>query len=238
MQVGEIEADADRLPLGVVEIRAQEDALPFVEETRVEIELAVEQFQPVVGLPLSDGQESFGQRGAEAEAQIVSFLAVGLDGHERGSVEGHGGGVLAELAVEAERALARELVDRFVLEVRSADAAVETRDVNAAQELNRAVFAAVVGRAEALVVGHSVRAGGAVLARLVSAALVDFQLAVVSFVAGQTLARVIVDSVQAGAELARRLAAGRSGRGQGAFVNVDLAVDAFKAGQTSAEVPA
>ena len=210
MEVSEIEPDADRLPLGVVEVGPEEDALPFVEQTRVEVQLAVQEFQSVVGLALSDRQQSAGQSGAEAEAQVVAFVAVRLDGHKGRAVEAHGGGVLAQLAVEAERALAREPMDRLVLEEGLTSAAVEARDVDAAQELDGAVLAAVVGRAEAGVVGHFVHAAGAVLARLVAQTFVDLRVAVVAFVAGQAGARVVVDSVDAGAELARP---GRRGSG-------------------------
>jgi hypothetical protein len=124
MKMSEIEANANRLPFGVVEIRTEENAFPFVQETGMEIELPVEQFQSVISLALSDGQQSFGQSGAEAETKVISFFSIRLDGHERRSVEGHGGGVFAQLAVEAKRALASEFVDRFVFQVRSASAAV------------------------------------------------------------------------------------------------------------------
>ena len=213
MEMGEIETDADRLPFGVVEIGPEENSFPFVQKTRMQIQLSIEQFQTVIRLTLSDGQQSFGQCGAETETQIVSFLSIGLDGHERGSVERHGRGVLTQLAVETERTLASEFVDRFVFQVRSARATVKTRDVNAAQQFDGTVFTAVIGRTETLVIGHTIRASGAVLARLVTGAFVDFQLAIVSLVARKTLTRVIVDSVQASAEFTRRLTSRRCGCG-------------------------
>lgn len=156
MEMSEIKPDANRLPFGVVEIGTEEDAFPLVQQTRMQIQLSVEQFETVVRLPLSDGQQSFGQRRAESETQIVSFLAVSLDGHKRRAVKGHGGGVLAQLAVETERALTSELVDRFVLQEGSADATVKAGDIDAAQQLNRAVFATVIGRAEALVISDTI----------------------------------------------------------------------------------
>ena len=119
--------------------------------------------------------------------------------------------MLAQLAVESKRTLTGEFVHRFVLQIRSASAAVEARDVDTTEQFDRAVFATKISRTKTLVIGHSVQTGGSVLTRLVTAAFVDFQLAVVPFVAGQTLTGVIVDAVQAGTEFARRLAAGRSG---------------------------
>ena len=105
----------------------------------------------------------------------VPFISVGLNGHEGGSVEGHGGGVLAQLSVEAVRALAGELVLRLVHQERQAGSAVEARHVDAAQQLHRAVLATVVVGAVALVVGHQVDAL-AVDARSEPLALVDLHL--------------------------------------------------------------
>ena len=143
MEMGEIEADADRLPLGVVEVGAQENALPLVEQTRVQVELAVGQLEPVESLSLSHRQQSVGQSGAEAERQVVAFVAIGLHGHERRSVEGHGRGVLAQLAVESVRALARELVLALVRQEGRARPAVQARHVDAPQQLHRTVFTCI-----------------------------------------------------------------------------------------------
>lgn len=63
----------------------------------------------------------------------VPFISVGLNGHEGGSVEGHGGGVLAQFAVETVRALTGELVLRLVSQERQARPAVEARHVDAAE---------------------------------------------------------------------------------------------------------
>ena len=231
MEVRQVEADADRLPLGVVEVRSEEDPLPLVEQTRVQIQLAVGQFQAVKGLALTDGQESVGQRRAESQRQVVAFVAVRLYSHERRAVEGHGGRVLAQLAVEAEWTLAGELVKRLLLQEGHTRSSVQAGDVDAAQQFHRAVLAAVVGRALALVVGYQVDAL-AVDARLQPVALVDLQLAVAALVARQTAARVVVDAVDARAEFARPRAAQR------ALIDVDLAVGALEAGQTAAHVPA
>lgn len=231
MQMSEIEADSNGLPVGIVQLGAQKHAFPLVEEARVQVELPVGQLEPVVRLALADGEQSVRQGRSEAEAQVVALVARRLDGHVRRAVERHGRRVLAELTVEPERALAGELVLGLVLQEGHADAAVETRDVDAAQQLDGAVLAAVVLGAAALVVGHLVDAAGAVLAGLEAAALVDLELAVVALVAVAAQAGVVVDAVDARAELAGRL-------GEEALVDVHLAVGSLEAGETAAQVAA
>ena len=230
-QVAEVEADAYRLPLGVVEIGAEENAFPFVQQTGMHVELAGQQFQSVVGLALTNGQQSVRQRGAEAERQVVAFIAVRLHGHERGSVERHGGGVLTKVAVIAERALACEPVNRLLLQEGDTSSAVQARDVQTAQQFDGTVFASEVGRTDALVVGDQIDAVS-VDARLVSRAFVDLILAVVALVAGVALTRVVGHAVDASAEFARTRIA------QSALVDVDLTVVAFEAGQAAANVSA
>ena len=76
MEVGEIEADADGLPLGVVEVAAQEDALPLVQKTRMQIQLTVGQLQSVERLPLTHRQQPVRQRRPEPQRQIVPVIII------------------------------------------------------------------------------------------------------------------------------------------------------------------
>lgn len=118
-------------------------------------------------------------------------------------MKAHRRGVLAQLAVEPERALAGKTVYGLVFQVRLASPAVEARHVDTAEELDGAVLSAVVGRADASVVRHSVHAARAVLARLVAQTFVDLRLAVIALIAGEAGAGVVVDAVHASSELAR-----------------------------------
>lgn len=133
MEVGKVEPDTDGLPFGVVKVGAEEDAFPSVEQAGMQIQLSVEQLQAIVGLALSDSQQPTWKSGAEAEAQIVAFVPIRLDGNKGRAVEAHGGGVLAQLSVEAKRTLAGKPMDRLIFEEWLASAAVQTRDIDAAQ---------------------------------------------------------------------------------------------------------
>jgi len=67
MQVGEIEPDADGLPLGIVQVVTEEDALPLVQKTRVQVQLPVGQLQPVERLALTHRQQPVRQRRTEPQ---------------------------------------------------------------------------------------------------------------------------------------------------------------------------
>lgn len=77
------------LPVGVVQTRADEHAVPLVEQTRVEIELAADELEHVVGRALAHGEQAIGQGRAETELDVVALLAARVHRHQGTAAQRH-----------------------------------------------------------------------------------------------------------------------------------------------------
>jgi hypothetical protein len=82
--------------------------------------------------------------------------------------------------METERTLASEFVNRLFFQISSASAPAETGVVNAAQQFDGTILTTKIGQTEPLIIGHTIREIGALLARLLTVTFVDFQLAITS----------------------------------------------------------
>lgn len=74
-----VDSDEDLLPVRVVESAPDEDAVPLVQDARVEIELASGQLEHVVGRALAHRQKDVRQSRPETETDVVTFVTARVD---------------------------------------------------------------------------------------------------------------------------------------------------------------
>ena len=75
-QVRRVDGDVDLLPLGVVQVLADNDALVFGDQVGVEVEAAVLQLEAEVGVALTDGHKAVADRRSELHVELVTFRSV------------------------------------------------------------------------------------------------------------------------------------------------------------------
>lgn len=214
------------MPVAVVQIGADKNAFPLIQQAGMQIQPSSRQLQYVVSQPLSHSQQSVTQRSLEPQLYVVTLVPRRIHHDLRVPRQRHRRHLLASVPVEPVRTRAIELVLVLVHQVGLAGAAVGARIRLASRQFHGAVLSAVAQLAVAEVVGLLVVAD-AVDAGLEFLAFVDLYAAVLALEAVVALADVAADLVDARAVQARRALA---------LVYVDLAVLARHARYTQTHV--
>ena len=75
-QVGRVDGDVDLLPLGVVQVLSDDNAVEIGDKVGVEVEPAVAELEAEVGVALTDGHEAVADRRSELHVELVTFRSV------------------------------------------------------------------------------------------------------------------------------------------------------------------
>ena len=70
--MGDVDGDVDLLPVGVVEVVSDHEALELGDEVGVEVQLPVPQLEAEVGVALADGHEPVAEGGPELHVELVA----------------------------------------------------------------------------------------------------------------------------------------------------------------------
>lgn len=121
-----IDSDEHLLPLPIIEIWTDENTLPFVQQTGVQVESTFWQFQYAKSNTFAERQEAIAECGFESELYVITFFSGGVYYDRRVAAQWHCGALLTGMAVEAIWTRAVEFMLVFIDQIRIALAVIQT----------------------------------------------------------------------------------------------------------------